>query len=78
MGQVAEHLGVREGFILRQCKGACSGGAKDTQRHNRFAAACALAAVLEGQPVLQVVAKWGACNGLTERGVLPGQLQHLQ
>ena len=65
--QVAGIVGVNEGYIW-QC---CRGGAVQpgpAARHSRFAAACALNALLCEQSSWSVEQKWGLPATLTKNG----------
>lgn len=69
MHQVADKLGVKEAYITKRCSG---GGAKSdasaATRHARFAAACALNALLSEAAPVAVELKYGRPNTLTAKG----------
>ena len=65
--QVARIVGVNEGYIGQRCRG---GGAQSdaSAKHARFAAACALNALLCEQSAWTVEQTWGLPSGLTQQG----------
>ena len=65
--QVARIVGVDEGYIGQRCRG---GGAQSdaSAKHARFAAACALNALLCEQSAWTVEQIWGLPSGLTQQG----------
>ena len=65
--QVARIVGVNEGYIGQRCRG---GGAQSdaSAKHARFAAACALNALLSEQSAWTVEQTWGLPSGLTQQG----------
>ncbi|DBA82486.1 TPA: hypothetical protein ACH3X2_000714 [Trebouxia sp. C0005] len=75
--KVACIVGVNEGYIGQRCRG---GGAQSdaSTKHARFAAACALNALLCEQSAWTVEQTWGLPSSLTQQGVSRGQLQKLQ
>ncbi|GMH42021.1 hypothetical protein BSKO_09940 [Bryopsis sp. KO-2023] len=74
--RIAEVVGVRlkdiEMYMVYPVK-------KATQlSHARFAAACAIADVIQGGDIYGVVEKWGRRETATESGISAGQFQNLQ
>ncbi len=65
--QVARIVGVNEGYIGQRCRG---GGAQSdaSAKHARFAAACALNAMLCEQSAWTVEQTWGLPSSLTQQG----------
>ncbi len=65
--QVARIVGVNEGYIGQRCRG---GGAQSeaSAKHARFAAACALNALLCEQSAWTVEQTWGLPSSLTQQG----------
>ncbi len=65
--QVARIVGVNEGYIGQRCRG---GGAQSdaSAKHARFAAACALNALLCEQSAWAVEQTWGLPSSLTQQG----------
>ena len=65
--QVARIAGVNEGYIGQRCRG---GGAQSdaSAKHARFAAACALNALLSEQSAWTVEQTWGLPSSLTQQG----------
>ena len=65
--QVACIVGVNEGYIGQRCRG---GGAQSdaSTKHARFAAACALNALLCEQSAWTVEQTWGLPSSLTQQG----------
>lgn len=65
--QVASLVGVAEGYIGQRCRGG--GLQSDTSaKHARFAAACALNALLCEQSAVVVERQWGLPSTLTQQG----------
>ena len=65
--QVASLVGVTEGNIGQRCRGG--GAQSDTSaKHARFAAACALNALLCEQSVVVVEQQWGLPSTVTQQG----------
>ena len=65
--QVASLVGVTEGYIGQRCRGG--GAQSDTSaKHARFAAACALNALLCEQSAVVVEEHWGLPSTLTQQG----------
>lgn len=65
--QVASLVGVMEGYIGQRCRGG--GAQSDTSaKHARFAAACALNALLCEQSAVVVEQQWGLPSTLTQQG----------
>ena len=71
--QVARIVGVDEGYIGQRCRG---GGAQSdaSAKHARFAAACALNALLCEQSAWTVEQIWGLPSGLTQQGHLSSSM----
>lgn len=66
--QVAAKVGVNEGYVAQRCRGAGSTDTAATDRHCRFAAACALNAMLSEQASTALEEVWGKPDTLTKQG----------
>ncbi|BDA50034.1 DNA polymerase theta [Coccomyxa sp. Obi] len=75
--RVASAVGVTREHILIRMSGGRGDEAKD-KRHARFAAACAVNALLCEVPAWQVAEEWGKADTFSKAGLSRGQLQKLQ
>ncbi|KAK9815292.1 hypothetical protein WJX72_001157 [[Myrmecia] bisecta] len=72
--RVAAQVGVDKAYINKLLRSA-KGQPEVSQRHHRFAAACALSAMVSEQPAWEAAQQWAY---ITQNGVSAGQLQKLQ
>ena len=70
--RLAARLGVEEGFIAKRCGGARDTSGEVSERHARFAAACAVEQLLREKPAWQVADVWGQADTITRAGMAAG------
>lgn len=66
--RIACTLGVSEAYIATRCSGSRD-NKQLSERHARFAAACAVEGLLREKPAWQVAGVWGVADTLTRAGV---------